>query len=642
MKWFWQRRKKEAPATNVPTKEPQPERLNRATQPRAPKRSTPLAITAEPRGELLAFARDLLSAQGLRVRVEEDDLVTASGSDGATARYTTTIARARAEEEITLLTQGAPALSAFFDVAAQRARRSSVTLTRPDDPESLVLRALRFPAEACGRCASGAKDGLPIAPSCEVCPLRHGALALRWESRPATPHVTGWEDAQSVEFAYCISGRDRRRRRDEWLRLAFDANSGARVRPITLPQLGAATSESPESSAPNIRPASASVRKRLRPGMEALSAYLAQRAGAEYQRRVEDVTATHERLKRERPDETVMIAAALDRELASLAGDYSVEVEASLAAICFVTSPIARIQVPTADGGELSLTFDAGREDVHAPVCAICGDVTTAGRVCVHGHLSCANCVEACAHCDALRCPLCDPKPFARCGTCHEWTCDGCARACDDCSVRHCAEHVWVCVAGDHTLCLTHVTPCDECQAPLCQTHVATCAECGKALCPDHTCECVTGNESLCAVHATSCATCHQPLCAAHTLNCDECGQAICQQDHFICLGCGRDLCGCSHPEPCEVCGASYCARCYEGGATCPACRNLTPARDDDLQPLRLASERDATINLKRAWLAGSNALSRIYVSRGLGREEVYVVSNKGEVIAMHRKGWRV
>jgi hypothetical protein len=56
---------------------------------------------------------------------------------------------------------------------------------------------------------------------------------------------------------------------------------------------------------------------------------------------------------------------------------------------------------------------------------------------------------------------------------------------------------------------------------------------------------------------------------------------------------------------------------------------------------LRLAAARDTTINLKRSWLGGRNALARVYVARGLGREEVYIVSEQGEVIASHRKGWR-
>ena len=73
----------------------------------------------------------------------------------------------------------------------------------------------------------------------------------------------------------------------------------------------------------------------------------------------------------------------------------------------------------------------------------------------------------------------------------------------------------------------------------------------------------------------------------------------------------------------------------------CPACRELAPASDDSLEPLRLAASREPTINLKRSWLTGVNALARVYVTRALGREEVYIVSEQGDIIASRRKGWR-
>ncbi|MGH2502982.1 MAG: hypothetical protein ACRDID_10740, partial [Ktedonobacterales bacterium] len=97
MKWFWQRRKKPPEASAAPIADRAPDHVTRVTAPRAGVRSTPQA-GAEPRDALLAFARDLLNAQGARVRIEEDDLVVASLASGAIARYTTTIARARAEE----------------------------------------------------------------------------------------------------------------------------------------------------------------------------------------------------------------------------------------------------------------------------------------------------------------------------------------------------------------------------------------------------------------------------------------------------------------------------------------------------------------------------------------------------------------
>jgi hypothetical protein len=60
-----------------------------------------------------------------------------------------------------------------------------------------------------------------------------------------------------------------------------------------------------------------------------------------------------------------------------------------------------------------------------------------------------------------------------------------------------------------------------------------------------------------------------------------------------------------------------------------------------DLEPLRLASEREPAISLKRTWLTGQNTLARVFISRGLGREEAYLVTEQGDIIATHRKGWR-
>jgi len=81
--------------------------------------------------------------------------------------------------------------------------------------------------------------------------------------------------------------------------------------------------------------------------------------------------------------------------------------------------------------------------------------------------------------------------------------------------------------------------------------------------------------------------------------------------------------------------------RCHGGDATCLACRDLSPASEADLEPLRLAAEREPAITLKRAWQMGRNALARVYITRSLGREEAYVVSEQGDIIASRRKGWR-
>ncbi|HEU0027846.1 MAG TPA: hypothetical protein VFQ25_12080 [Ktedonobacterales bacterium] len=651
MKWFWQRRKKDMATPGSTLVEEPPRRIARTTAPprittppRAGVRSTPLGAAMEPRDALLAFARDLLNARGARVRVEEDDLITATLSDGSSVRYTTTLARASAEEETTLLTQGAPALDLLFEEAARQARISAAVLARGDDPAALAMRSLTPPIEACGRCAGGGSEGWQAgAATCDACPLRHDAPALRWESRPVAARVIRWKDEPSIELTYRVTGRDRRGRRDEWLRVALNMRTGRRMASLTLDQLAAAQPVSPASTPPDTSGAAAVERAReaLRPGMEALSAYLSQRVEVEFQRQVEDVTAAHERLKRERPDEASTISSSLDRELSSLGDVYGIEVEASLEAVCYITSPVALVAIETERGASLAVSVDAGWGIVYPPTCAGCGSATAAGRVCAHGHVYCSDCAAACAHCGAMRCAGCDEQPLAPCGLCRDLVCSACSRVCDACSGYFCSTHVWACVEGDQTLCLSDLALCDECQAPLCQTHASLCSACGEPLCPRHARVCKTGGETLCAAHAASCVTCSQPVCAAHVIRCEECAEAVCGDDIFACLGCGRALCACASLAPCASCAASYCGRCRDDEDRCPACRVLVPAGEAELALLRLASEHEPTISLKRAWLTGRNMLTQVYVSRGLGREEAYLISEDGKIIASYRKGWR-
>jgi hypothetical protein len=134
--------------------------------------------------------------------------------------------------------------------------------------------------------------------------------------------------------------------------------------------------------------------------------------------------------------------------------------------------------------------------------------------------------------------------------------------------------------------------------------------------------------------------TCGAALCAAHTTRCEECGKPICQDDVFTCLGCGRALCGCAGQAACASCDADYCARCRGETGTCPACRALEAPGADDLRALEQAATREPAINLKRKWQVGRNTQARVFIARGLGREEAWVVTREGEVIGARRKGW--
>ena len=646
MRWFWQRRKK--PESSAAPDEMEVRRGGVATAPRpagaSGRLASSLASAAELRDELLRFTRDLLNTQGARVRVEDDDLLSATLPDGSTARYTTTLARARAEDETTLLAQGATALQALFDQAAERSRVVALRLPASGDPAALAREWLAPLADRCGRCAGlGDEPWLAGAPTCDVCPLRAGRLALTWEQPPAGVRVVSQRDARSIELVYRLIGRDRGGRRDEWLRLAFEADhpDAAPLPPLALDRIAEAQpAELASADAASLARVSARAQERLRPALDAWSATLQQRVDDDYQRRVAEVTATHERLRRERPDEARSVEAALERELASLAEIYSVEIEARLESVIFITSPIAQVMVENAAGVGPTVTVDLGRGLVSAPDCAICGGETRAGHICAAGHAVCATHLTRCAHCGAIRCPACARAPLTTCALCSEAACDNCATRCDACSRTFCADHIWRCVEGDATLCLEHLTVCGDCGEPVCAAHASRCGECGAARCPRHTRRCATCGEARCADHAVACGTCGQPLCAAHAVACEECGQSLCAADVFTCLGCGRALCGHHRAAACATCGVEYCARCGAESAQCPACRAAVAPDDGDLAALRLAAEREPRINLKRKWQVGQNALARVFIARGLGHNEVWVVTRQGEVIGAQRKGW--
>ncbi len=640
MRWFWQRRRKPEPAV-ASSADREESRSAVATAPRPGGSSGRLTSSGELGDELLRFARDLLHAQGARVRAEDDDLLIATLPDGAITRYTTTLARARAEEETTLLAQGAAALETIFDEAAQHSRMVALRLPASADSTALALQWLAPVADACGSCMGlGFEPWLAGAPSCDTCPLRTGRLALRWEEPPVAARVLRQSDAQSIELVYRLIGRDRRGRRDEWLRLAFDS-AGRRVDPLPLDLLSAALpSDAGKGASASLAKASGHAQDRLRPALDALSVTLQQRVADDYQRRVEDITTTHERLRRERPEEARTIEAALERELASLAEVFSIEVEARLESAVFISSPVAQVVVEAAHGVGPAVTVDLGRGTVSAPHCTICDADMRAGRVCAKGHAVCATHLSACVHCGAVRCPVCDPAPLPTCALCGAATCGECAGTCDDCGRTFCATHTWRCAEGDHTLCLEHLNVCGECRAPLCATHTSRCGACDAIRCERHVQRCKTCGDARCEAHASACVTCGSALCATDAITCENCSQPVCASDLFTCLGCGRGVCACAGIGACVSCGSDYCGQCRSETSTCPACRSLEAPNEEDLATLKRAAQQEQTINLKRKWQVGYNACARVYVARGLGREEVWVVTSAGEVAGARRKGW--
>ncbi len=705
--------------------------------------------TYEPRDALLRFARDFLRAQGALVRMEDDDLVTATLADGAQARYTTTLARARADAATTLLVEGSAALATLYDEAADRARIIALRLTENVEPLALVTDLIagagpaaltqeqRRPApewgkgELCGRCVGMGGEGWARgAPTCATCPLRDGRLALRWATKPTATRVARRFEATGVELTYRIGGRDRRGRRDEWLRLTIDTSAegkgavaqaptppsvtnahptipplvgeGQGRGPLTPEQIALATAIALPSDPPAaIHAASQQAQRRLTPALEAASAFLRQSAADEYQRRVADLTVHYERMRRETPDQTDALASAQARELASLAEVYAVEVEANLENVAFVTTPCAEIAFDLPGGAAFTLTADLGRGTFAPPVCSVCGVASASGYVCQHGVFACAGCGSACGHCGAVVCAhsgeaTLSPAPpprgkgsldgrslrmasevlgepgataLAACATCGEMMCGECLRACAQCGARQCPDHLWACKeCSDEAgrLCLTCATLCVRCDGVLCEAHARACSVCGDALCGEHALACGECERTLCDAHASHCVTCARPLCAHHAVTCEECGSTMCARDTFACLGCGRRLCRCAAPAACGLCQVEYCVRCLASGAhkpggkseapTCPACRSLASAAPNDLALLERAAEwereerqagdeqaakGEKAINLRQQWQVGHNTRASVFVSRGVGRQIVYVVAPDGSIIHSERKGWR-
>src|SRR5690348_1500560 len=117
MRWFWQRRKRQATVQSpAPTAQPVTQAIwatasTASSVQRAASTSGRLGQPRELTSAVLLLARDYLHAIGGRVRVEDDDVLSATLPDGSLIRYTITQAKARADESMTLLVEGSQALA---------------------------------------------------------------------------------------------------------------------------------------------------------------------------------------------------------------------------------------------------------------------------------------------------------------------------------------------------------------------------------------------------------------------------------------------------------------------------------------------------------------------------------------------------
>lgn len=401
MRWLPWRRKQARPETS--------DRSGAVAVAERPSRDVASSsASAEPRGAVLTFARDVLALSGSQVRVEDPDLLAVVLPDGSPARYTGSLARVRNEADATLLVQGGAALGGLLDEVALRGSRVAFSLLAGGDPLALATAAIsQPPAPDCGHCSSGADTG--IAALCAPCPLRVGRLALTGVGRLTGARELRRHEALAVELTYRVTYRDRDGRRDESHRLAYDAATGEPVAPLALDDLAAGVPCSlPESL--DLAPIAQRARTDLARTLEAGAALLALRADGEYQRRLHDLGLTHARLLRESPDTRAELEAGLAAERARLADLFAVGVEAELASVACITSTLAEVAVRYS-GGELALAVDLGRGMVVPPRCAACGRQAPAASLCAQGHLVCPACVGASAPDGA--CPLCAPASAA-------------------------------------------------------------------------------------------------------------------------------------------------------------------------------------------------------------------------------------
>jgi hypothetical protein len=425
MRWFWQRRKRAETKPTLVISSPSGVLAAASSVERARTSSGRLGQPRQLTSELLVLARDYLLAVGARVRVEDEDVLSATLVNGTFVRYTSTLAKARADETMTLLVEGSEALASILSDIGDHARLSALRLEPAADPVALAMAHVAVPAAKCGRCLQAPSvPGEHAQALCAVCPLREDQLVLRWRTPGSlTARLVRQEVVTSVELAYQVTARDWQGRRDEWLRRAIDTASGATLPALSDVSLSAArTATPPVAVAQTLAMARAQVERALVGPLLATGAFLRQRALDEYRQRQHEVATTFDRLQRESSESSESaraVKAARARELATLAEVYAVDVDARMESACFITSPVALVALRAAKStGDVLMRVDLGRQYVYPLQCASCELDVQAGYVCATGHVSCPTCAAACPKCGAWSCVACGEVTGASCAKC--------------------------------------------------------------------------------------------------------------------------------------------------------------------------------------------------------------------------------
>lgn len=382
-----------------------PERVERVD--RSQIRTKPLAMPPEVRDTVLRFAVDTLKAEGANVRIEAEDLVSATLRDGTNVRYTTTLARAREDEQTQLLVPGSAALADLVERCGTAATLGALALPERVDPIGAARAGVSAARPGCAGCtrATAARGSQP---ACDGCPVRTGQIVLAGLGRLGDGRVARSWDAWSVELAYEVAYSDRHGRRTEWLRLAFDLPSGeprAVLDPVAIRSAGPAVV--PVELTASISTVQAQAERTLAQELAAGAAYLRLRSEGDFRARLADLESRARRLLRETADDAAQISASMATETERLQEVFAIEVEARLHSVCFVQTPVREVAfaLSSASRSSLTLSVDLGRGVVIPPPCSACGIAVRAGSVCARGHVTCPSCAgraeadEACAAC---------------------------------------------------------------------------------------------------------------------------------------------------------------------------------------------------------------------------------------------------
>jgi hypothetical protein len=443
MKWFkWLRKPKTDEHGDVPPDDSKIITLVSANQGVRTARNEvathPLTTLVEPKDALLRFARDYLLASGARVRVEDTDVLSATLADGRHVRYTTSLVRARNEEDTDLLVQGGTTLAELLDECASRSRIVSLKLWETANPEVIAEAALAAPLPRCVGCrtsaasqdtarshgtdgaAGGTMAGLQY---CERCPWREGKTILDGFGPITRSRERRRYDGRSMELTFHIVSTDRSGRHDEWKRIAFDLAGGHEIALLSLESVLRMETDSEFLFGYE---ATALLDQGINYGQillsdaaNALAKFLRLRDAEDYQRRVDDISTTYDRLLRERAPEQDVIQDAFQRELTRLADAYTVDIDVQLDSIAIITSRIAEVELRDKAGRVIPVQVDIGRGCLLPLHCDICGETLQTGRCCSRGHLVCAACTftENLAATPGSGCSLCaeahegEPRP---------------------------------------------------------------------------------------------------------------------------------------------------------------------------------------------------------------------------------------